>query len=133
MPWQTARPDVTDPLVSTIPPMRNIPNLQPLIAWHAAKIEELGTALNTRLDGGLTTAEAEEIESDMTLLGIVGMIDPPRPEVPAAIRVAQAAGIRVLMITGDAADTAMAVANSIGFSVSSAVTADNWAACLLMK
>ncbi len=48
------------------------------------------------------------------LLGIVGMLDPPRPEVPAAVATAHRAGIRVLMITGDASGTANAIARAIG-------------------
>ncbi len=58
--------------------------------------------------------QEDAVERDLTLLGIVGIIDPPRPEVPAAIRLARQAGIRVLMITGDAAGTAMAIARRIG-------------------
>ncbi len=50
----------------------------------------------------------------MTLLGIVGIIDPPRPEVPEAIQTARRAGIRVIMITGDAPLTALAIAKSVG-------------------
>jgi Ca2+-transporting ATPase len=59
----------------------------------------------------------EEVECELTLLGIVGIIDPPRPEVPAAIRVAYQAGIRPIMITGDAAATAQAIAQRIGMPV----------------
>jgi P-type Ca2+ transporter type 2C len=51
-----------------------------------------------------------QAESDMTLLGLVGMIDPPRPEAKQAIRVCEEAGIRPVMITGDHPLTAKAVA-----------------------
>lgn len=47
-------------------------------------------------------------------MGLQGMIDPPRPEAIAAVRVCQAAGIRVKMITGDHAITAAAIARQIG-------------------
>ncbi len=53
-------------------------------------------------------------ESDLTFLGLVGMIDPPRPEVKLAVHAAQSAGIRVVMITGDSPLTAQAIARAIG-------------------
>lgn len=49
-----------------------------------------------------------------TFLGLVGMIDPPRPEAAAAIAQARAAGIRVVMLTGDQLDTARAIAKELG-------------------
>ena len=58
--------------------------------------------------------DAESIESDMVLLGLVGMIDPARPEVRDAVRVCPAAGIRPVMITGDYRDTAVAIARDLG-------------------
>jgi len=55
-----------------------------------------------------------DAEREMTFLGLVGMIDPPRPEVKAAIRTCEEAGIRVVMITGDHPVTAQAVADELG-------------------
>jgi Ca2+-transporting ATPase len=55
-----------------------------------------------------------ETEEALTLLGLVLFWDPPRPEVPEAITQARAAGIRVIMITGDHPATALAVARLIG-------------------
>ncbi|MEE9590417.1 MAG: HAD-IC family P-type ATPase [Hyphomicrobiaceae bacterium] len=63
-----------------------------------------------------------EIERDLTLLGIVGIVDPPRLEVPDAVTAAVGAGIRVVMITGDAGPTALAVARSIGLDAERFVT-----------
>ena len=63
----------------------------------------------------------EVVEVELTLLGAVGMLDPPRPDVPGAIRIAREAGIRVLMITGDAAATALAVARQVGIPAETAV------------
>jgi Ca2+-transporting ATPase len=56
----------------------------------------------------------ENIEEDMIFLGLVGMIDPPRPEATAAIKTCEEAGIKVVMITGDHPVTALAVAREIG-------------------
>jgi Ca2+-transporting ATPase len=64
----------------------------------------------------------ELIENDLVLLGIVGIIDPPRPEVPEAIQVAQNAGIEVVMMTGDAPLTANAIAKEVGLQVSHVIT-----------
>ena len=56
----------------------------------------------------------EELEADLTFEGFVGIIDPPRPEARAAIARAKAAGIRTVMITGDHAATAGAIARELG-------------------
>jgi magnesium-transporting ATPase (P-type) len=56
----------------------------------------------------------EDVERDLTLLGLVAMEDPPRPEVPAAIADCQRAGIQVVMVTGDDGRTAAAIAREIG-------------------
>ena len=57
---------------------------------------------------------AEELETELELLGLVGLYDPPRPEVPEAIRQCHQAGIRVTMVTGDYGLTAQAIAQQIG-------------------
>ncbi len=56
----------------------------------------------------------ESLEQGMELIGLVGMIDPPRPEVIEAIRVARTAGVRTIMITGDNIITASAIAKQLG-------------------
>jgi len=55
----------------------------------------------------------EEVEKDLTFIGLVGMIDPARPEVKDAIEVASNAGIRTIMITGDYVATAKAIASEL--------------------
>ena len=57
--------------------------------------------------------ESADIESDMTFIGVVGMIDPPRKEVIKAVETCHEAGIRVVMITGDHKVTAMAIARQL--------------------
>jgi Ca2+-transporting ATPase len=59
-------------------------------------------------------AGSDDAEQDMTFLGLVGMIDPPRPEAHAAIATCESAGIKVVMITGDHPLTAQAVARELG-------------------
>jgi Ca2+-transporting ATPase len=63
---------------------------------------------------------AEEIEKDLIFVGLIGMIDPARPEVKPAIEKARHAGIRTVMITGDHPDTARAIAGQIGLLRASA-------------
>ncbi len=59
-------------------------------------------------------ADPSEIENGLTFIGVVGMIDPCRPEVYAAIKECKEAGVRVVMITGDHKDTAIAIGKDLG-------------------
>lgn len=72
-------------------------------------------ALGMRHMDTLPPAERlEEVEADLTLYGIIGLIDPPRPEAAVAVAKAKDAGIRTVMITGDHAVTAGAIASDLG-------------------
>ena len=65
----------------------------------------------TMADGDLVE---NEIPNDMTFLGIIGVVDPVRDEVPSAVKTAHEAGIQVIEITGDCIETAVAVATECG-------------------
>lgn len=62
----------------------------------------------------MTSLNFSDVEGGLTLLGVTGMIDPPRDEAIAAVKRCQQAGIRVKMITGDHADTAKAIGRMTG-------------------
>jgi Ca2+-transporting ATPase len=59
---------------------------------------------------------AGDAETGLRFLGLVALWDPPRPEVPGAIAAARAAGVRVLMLTGDHPATALALARALGIA-----------------
>ncbi|KAH0498837.1 hypothetical protein TgHK011_006067 [Trichoderma gracile] len=61
-----------------------------------------------------TTEQYAQLEQNMTFLGLVGMLDPPRPEVPASIKKCKEAGIRIIVITGDNRNTAESICRQIG-------------------
>ena len=56
----------------------------------------------------------EAVEKELVFVGLLGMIDPPRPEVIEALKVARGAGLKSIMVTGDYKDTAEAIARDIG-------------------
>ncbi|NLC34826.1 MAG: cation-translocating P-type ATPase [Erysipelothrix sp.] len=66
------------------------------------------------LDEKPTEVSPELLENNLTFVGLVGMIDPPRPEVKEAIKIAKGAGVRTVMITGDHIITANAIAKDLG-------------------
>ncbi len=86
--------------------------------WHdrAERLARQGLrvlALAERRETG-DRIDPAALEGGLTFLGLVGLIDPPRPEAIAAVAECRAAGIRVKMITGDHAGTAAAIARQIG-------------------
>jgi sodium/potassium-transporting ATPase subunit alpha len=62
------------------------------------------------------TPDPQSLESDLIFAGLIGLEDPPRPEVPEAIQKCHGAGIKIIMITGDGSRTAVAIAREIGLA-----------------
>jgi Ca2+-transporting ATPase len=81
-------------------------------------LRTLGVAFRSLPRDGLqqTNGASDELEHELVFLGLVGMSDPPRPEVQEAVKVAQRAGIRSIMITGDHPKTAAAIARELGIA-----------------
>jgi Ca2+-transporting ATPase len=85
--------------------------------------EMAAEALRVLAVAGKPGASAEAADKDMTFLGLVGMIDPPRREARAAVLECGQAGIKVIMITGDHPLTAEAVAQELGISKNGRIVA----------
>lgn len=88
--------------------------------WHeraeeiAAKGQRVLAFASKPVDPGKTVLEFSDVEEGLILIGLVGLIDPPRPEAIKAIEECKNAGIRVKMITGDHKATAAAIGELIG-------------------
>ncbi|WP_299931475.1 cation-transporting P-type ATPase [uncultured Nocardioides sp.] len=83
-------------------------------AWADRGLRVLALAGRPLDPASWSSMPREEVEQDLTLLGIVGMVDPPRSEVSAAVARCHSAGIRLLMVTGDHARTARRIAEQVG-------------------
>jgi Ca2+-transporting ATPase len=79
-------------------------------------LRTIGVAYRYQARDPVTSTIAEIEETEMVFLGVVGMIDPPRPAAAEAVRVAARAGIHTIMITGDHPTTAVAIAAELGIS-----------------
>lgn len=77
-----------------------------------ASIEDVSK--NPLATSAKSNEEYAELEQNMTFLGLVGMLDPPRPEVPGSVKQCKDAGIRVIVITGDNRNTAESICRQIG-------------------
>lgn len=84
------------------------------LAKRALRVLAVGYKELHSLPQNISDNEILGIEKDLTFLGLVGMIDPARPEVKDAIKTAKEAGIRTIMITGDHVTTAKAIALELG-------------------
>ena len=91
-------------------------------AAHACAAQGMRVLLLAKRVAPVSQSLTLEAIDGLTLLGLVGMIDPPRKAAIAAIRNCHSAGIRVKMITGDHAITALAIARQIGLSAGRALT-----------
>src|SRR6056297_8225 len=97
-------------------------------AYWVAQVEELAAAGQRVIAVATRTVPEEQtkltseiLDGQLTLIGLIGLIDPPRPEAIAAVEKCHAAGIRVKMITGDHAATARAIAGIVGLKNSTRV------------
>ncbi len=79
----------------------------------SSALRVLGVAYRP-LDDIPSTCTPDHVEKDLTFVGLLGMIDPPRPEVIEAVKLADGAGLKSIMVTGDYRDTAEAIASEIG-------------------
>ena len=116
--------------------------IEPLDAATARAILADGAAMAARALRVLALAmrqgdgSDQPIEQDLVFVGLAGMQDPPREQVPDAVRTCQRAGIRAVMITGDHPDTGLAIAREIGLAGAadravSGVELDTWSAAEL--
>ncbi|MHB9073046.1 MAG: cation-translocating P-type ATPase [Desulfobaccales bacterium] len=97
---------------------------QPLDAAHREAVKEQGSrmahealrvlGLAYRRFSEVPNLEADDVSEELVWVGLVGMIDPARPEARQAVAQCHQAGIRVIMVTGDHPDTAQAIAREVG-------------------
>lgn len=98
-------------------------------AMSAQALRVLAVAVGTVPDTvSLDSLSEADLEANLTFIGLLGMIDPPRPEVATAMRTAHTASMRTIMITGDYPETARTIAEQIGLVEAQGATAPSIAA-----
>lgn len=113
-----------DNLITKCTHVRENGTVVPLTQEHKTKFAQATDELSARALRTLAAAykpvesaiDPSEMERDLILIGMVGMIDPPREEVKVSIGKAKQAGITTIMITGDHKNTAYAIANDLGIA-----------------
>jgi magnesium-transporting ATPase (P-type) len=99
-------------------------------AWHArtraaaGEGERVLAVAATEVEPQVRELDADRLPGDLEILGMVGILDPPRPEAVDAVADCRRAGVRVVMITGDHGATALAVAEQLGIAGGRALTGD---------
>ncbi|MEG1176544.1 MAG: cation-translocating P-type ATPase [Ruthenibacterium sp.] len=109
-------PDLLLPLCTQVLTANGV---QPMFPRQREKLQQDMAALAQhalRVIGVATSDTPHRGERELCFCGLIGMQDPPRPEVEPAVRRCRAAGIQPVMITGDSRDTALAVARSVGIA-----------------
>ena len=91
-------------------------------SFAADALRVMGFAYRPEVPDSQVNDPDESLEEEMVFLGLQGMLDPPRPEVPPAIEACLDAGINIVMITGDNAVTAQAIGEEIGLRSTRVIT-----------
>jgi Ca2+-transporting ATPase len=86
------------------------------LARNGLRVLGIGFRLLEDIPAEVESGHTEAIEQDLTLVGLVGMIDPARPEVRDAVHTCKEAGVHVKMVTGDHPATAAAIARELGIA-----------------
>ncbi len=102
--------------IRPLAPARRVEIAREVEELASAALRTLGVAYRTLGRDALTGELGEDVEQALVWLGVVGMIDPPRPEAQASVAEARRAGVRPIMITGDHPVTAAAIAAELGIS-----------------
>jgi P-type Ca2+ transporter type 2C len=104
----------TDVRALTESDTRRVLSQNTAMAQQALRV--LGSAYRDLDESSASGLAPEEVERDLVFVGLAGMYDPPRAEAKDAVRKCRAAGIRVVMITGDHPHTATAIARELGIA-----------------
>ncbi|MCC6454560.1 MAG: cation-translocating P-type ATPase [Caldilineaceae bacterium] len=86
------------------------------MALNGLRVLGVGYRLLDEIPSGVEVGNADALEDNLVLVGMIGMMDPARPEVRDAVQTCKEAGIRVKMITGDHPATAIAIAQELGIA-----------------